>query len=71
MGASVDWWQTFLDDEGNIQFLKSVAAALKPRARFALETGYVMETLLPVLQERSWYRGRRYAHAGAATLRSE
>ena len=45
----------YLDDEGNAQFLKSVAAALKPGARFTLETGYVMETLLPVLQERSWY----------------
>ena len=42
----------YLDDDGNAAFLKSVAAALKPGARFVLETGYVMETLLPVLQER-------------------
>jgi SAM-dependent methyltransferase len=45
----------YLDDAGNAQFLKSVAAALKPGARFVLETGYVAETLFPVLQERSWY----------------
>jgi SAM-dependent methyltransferase len=45
----------YLDDDGNAVFLKAVAAALKPGARFALETGYVMEHLLPVLQERSWY----------------
>jgi SAM-dependent methyltransferase len=45
----------YLDDAGNADFLKSVATALKPGARFVLETGYVTETLLPVLQERSWY----------------
>ena len=45
----------YLNDDGNAKFLKAVAAAIKPGARFVLETGYVMETLLPVLQERSWY----------------
>ncbi len=45
----------YLDDEGNAAFLKSVANALKPGARFVLETGYVAETLLPILQERGWY----------------
>jgi SAM-dependent methyltransferase len=45
----------YLDDLGNAAFLKSVAAALKPGARFVLESGYVMELLLPVLQERAWY----------------
>ncbi len=45
----------YLDDEGNAAFLKSVAAALKSGSRFILETGYVMEHLLPVLQERAWY----------------
>jgi hypothetical protein len=75
MTTAVDWWQTFfsvgyLDDEGNAAFLKSVAAALKPGARFVLETAYVMEHLLPVLQERAWYpvgdllmlAQRRYDH---------
>jgi hypothetical protein len=45
-------------------------AALKPGARFVLETGYVMEHLLPVLQERAEYpmgdiimlAERRYDH---------
>ena len=45
----------YLDDEGNAAFLKSVAAALKPGAHFVLETGYVMETLLPVFQEQGSY----------------
>jgi SAM-dependent methyltransferase len=45
----------YLDDAGNAAFLKSVAGALKPGARFVLETSYVTEVLLPVLQERSWY----------------
>jgi SAM-dependent methyltransferase len=45
----------YLDDDGNAAFLKSVAAALKPGARFVLETNYLTEGLLPVLQERSWY----------------
>ncbi len=45
----------YLDDEGNAAFLKSVADALKPGARFVLDTGYVAETLLPILQERAWY----------------
>jgi SAM-dependent methyltransferase len=60
----------YLDDEGNAAFLKSVATALKPGARFVLETGYVMEHLLPVLQERAEYpmgdivmlAERRYDH---------
>jgi SAM-dependent methyltransferase len=45
----------YLDDQGNAAFLKSVAAVLKPRARFVLESGYVMEHLFPVLQERASY----------------
>jgi SAM-dependent methyltransferase len=46
----------YLDDEGNAEFLKAVARTLKPGARFVLETGYVVESLLPGLQARSWYR---------------
>jgi SAM-dependent methyltransferase len=45
----------YLDDQGNAQFLKAVAAALKPGARFVLDTGYILEILLPSLQERAWY----------------
>jgi SAM-dependent methyltransferase len=43
------------DEAGNAGFLKSVARALKPGARFALEACYVVEVVLPTLQERSWY----------------
>ena len=45
----------YLDDDGNAAFLKAVARAIKPGARFVLDTGYVAESLLPVLQERAWY----------------
>ena len=44
----------YYDDEGNRSFLHAVAGALKPGARFLLDTGYVIEALLPVLQERGW-----------------
>jgi SAM-dependent methyltransferase len=58
----------YYDDDGNRDFLHAVARALKPGARFVLDTGYVAEALLPALQERAWYEagdvlvlaGRRY-----------
>jgi SAM-dependent methyltransferase len=43
------------EEEGNAAFLKAVARALKPGTRFVLDTGYVLENLLPNLQERGWY----------------
>ena len=45
----------YLDDEGNAAFLKAVSDAVEPGSSFVLETGYVSDALLPVLQERSWY----------------
>ncbi len=45
----------YLDDEGNADFLKAVARALKPGARFVLDTSYVMESLLSGIQWRTWY----------------
>lgn len=59
-------------DEGNADFLRAVARALKPGAGFVVETSYVAECLLPSLQERAWYEvgdtlvlaQRRYDHAG-------
>ncbi len=45
----------YLDDQGNAQFLKAIADALQPGAKFVLDTGYILEHLLPSLQERSWY----------------
>jgi SAM-dependent methyltransferase len=60
----------YLEDAGNPQFLQAAARALKPGARFVLDTSYIAEILLPVLQERQWYPAgdvlflaqRRYDH---------
>ncbi len=60
----------YLDDAGNAAFLKSVAAALKPGARFVLESGYIMEHLFPILQERSEYPMGDMLMAGPTALRS-
>jgi SAM-dependent methyltransferase len=46
----------YLDDEGNAAFLRAVASALKPGARFLLDASYITEVLLPVLQESSRYQ---------------
>ena len=46
----------YYDDQGNADFLRAVARALRPGARFLLDTGYLTEALLPVLQERTWYQ---------------
>ena len=42
----------YLDDEGNAAFLRAVAAALKPGARFVLETPMVLENLLGHIKDR-------------------
>jgi SAM-dependent methyltransferase len=60
----------YYEGTGNADFLHAVATALKPGARFVLESGYVTETLLPVLREKDWYQigdilvlsDRRYDH---------
>ena len=46
----------YLDDEGNAAFLRAVAEALKPGARFVLETPMVLENLLHQLQDRPWWK---------------
>jgi SAM-dependent methyltransferase len=46
----------YLDDEGNAAFLRAVAAALKPGARFVLETPMVLENLLNHLHDRAWWK---------------
>jgi SAM-dependent methyltransferase len=61
----------YQDDAGNADFLKAVGRALKPGARFILDASYIMEVILPTLQERAWYKtgdivtlaDRRYDHA--------
>jgi SAM-dependent methyltransferase len=44
-----------LDDDGLAAFFRAVARALKPDARFVLETGFVAETLMPNLKPRDWF----------------
>lgn len=46
----------YMDDDGNAQFLRAVAGALKPGGRFVLETPMVLESLLPNLKERPWFK---------------
>ena len=46
----------YLDDEGNAAFLRAVCAALKPGARFVLDTPMVLENLLGQLQDRPWWK---------------
>jgi SAM-dependent methyltransferase len=46
----------YLDDEGNASFLRAVAAALKPGARFILETPMVLENLIAHIQDRPWWQ---------------
>ena len=46
----------YLDDEGNATFLAALASALKPGARFVLETPMVIENLLGHLQDRAWWK---------------
>jgi SAM-dependent methyltransferase len=45
----------YLDDEGNANFLKAVARALKPGARFVLDAPAIAECLLPTFQDRRWF----------------
>jgi SAM-dependent methyltransferase len=46
----------YLDDEGNAAFLRAVCAALKPGARFVLDTPMVLENLLGQLHDRPWWK---------------
>ncbi len=46
----------YLDDQGNADFVKAVAAALKPGARFVLNTGTCAESMLPTYREQPWYQ---------------
>jgi SAM-dependent methyltransferase len=46
----------YLDDDGNRDFLRAVAGALKPGARFIVNTPMMVESLLPNFQERRWYQ---------------
>jgi SAM-dependent methyltransferase len=45
----------YLDDAGNLAFLRAVARALRPGGRFVLDSGAIAETILPAFKERTWY----------------
>jgi SAM-dependent methyltransferase len=46
----------YLDDDGDAAVLRAVCAALKPGARFLLETPMVLENLLGHLHDRPWWK---------------
>lgn len=46
----------FLDPEEAARFLSAVSRALRPEARFILETGMAAESILPALQKTRWFR---------------
>lgn len=45
----------YMDDAGNEAYLRGVARALRPGARFVLESGVLLESILPNLEKRAWY----------------
>jgi len=45
----------YLDDDGDEAFVRAVASALKPGARFVLETPMVLESLMTHLKDRPWF----------------
>jgi len=46
----------YMEHAGNLEFLMRIGRALKAGGRFVLEIGAAAESLLPHLQERTWYR---------------
>jgi SAM-dependent methyltransferase len=46
----------YLEPDGMRAFIEALARALKPGARFALDTGMAAESILPNLRERQWMR---------------
>jgi SAM-dependent methyltransferase len=46
----------YLEPEGTRAFVRAVARALRPGARFALDSGMAAESVLPNLREREWSR---------------
>jgi SAM-dependent methyltransferase len=68
----------YFDDAGNRAFLHAVRRALKPGARFVLDTGLVCECLFPKLVLNAWTQAgdlfvlmRRHYDASASRLTTE
>jgi len=55
--AAYCWGNSFgyLEHEENVEFLHALGKALKPGARFIIDTGLIAESALPGLQTRRWY----------------
>ena len=45
----------YLSDDLNARFLAGVARALKPGAKFAIDSGALAESILPNLEKRRWF----------------
>ena len=54
--AAFCWGNSFgyIEPEATVEFVRAVADALKPGARFILETGAVAESVLPDFKEDTW-----------------
>jgi SAM-dependent methyltransferase len=54
--AAFCWGNSFgyLDTPATLEFVRAVAAALRPGATFVLETGAVAESALPAFKEHTW-----------------
>src|SRR5688572_1636810 len=46
----------YIEPEGLKEFVRAISRALKPGARFALDSGMTAESILPNLVEREWAR---------------
>jgi SAM-dependent methyltransferase len=46
----------YLDRDGAREFLSAIAKALKPRGRFAIDTGMAAESILPTLVRNRWHK---------------
>jgi cyclopropane fatty-acyl-phospholipid synthase-like methyltransferase len=46
----------YLDHTGVVAFLSALAAALKPGAKLAIETGMTAESILPTMVQKRWHR---------------
>ncbi len=46
----------YLDHPGTEDFLAALARAMKPRARFVLQTGLVAESILPLRSPQEWWK---------------
>jgi len=46
----------YLEHAENVEFLQAVGRAMKPGARFLIDTGVIAESILPAFQPRRWYQ---------------